>query len=219
MVADLSLSSTSLPLYEPTLPTAQPAPPVPPPPRYELGPSRKRIPIVEPREEEGNEILPAYECTVSRMGFLFLKKEMESPTKRARHRCWRKLYLVLWGTTIRAYKHIPKDHDVAHGKPKKPVWCYSMQHAEAGIASDYRKRHYVIRMRIHQGPQFIIRTKNEDDRLMWLEHIQASVNVSLDLDHRNMPQFVTSARRRRRARLTHDTASVLTHQRCEGPLI
>ncbi|KAI8084965.1 uncharacterized protein BX664DRAFT_338208 [Halteromyces radiatus] len=171
---------------------------------------------IEKREEEGKEDLPPYECTVYKMGYMMIKTELEGPTKKSKKRSWRKLYMVLWGTTIRAYKTTP----LTELEEKKPVWCYSMQDAEAGQASDYRKRRHVIRLRIHQGPQFLIRTKGEDEQLGWIEHLQASVNVSLDLDQRKMPQFITSSRRRRRARLNHDRNS--PHQRYhqrEGALI
>ncbi|CAO3594667.1 unnamed protein product [Absidia cylindrospora] len=170
---------------------------------------------VERREEEGKEDLPPYECTVYKMGFMMIKNELDGPNKKSRRRSWRKLYMVLWGTTIRAYKNIP----TTEIEEKKPVWCYSMQDAEAGQASDYRKRHHVIRLRIHQGPQLLIRTKGEDDQLVWIEHLQASINVSLDLDNRKMPQFITSSRRRRRARVHHDRNIPSRHHQREGALI
>ncbi|SAL96076.1 hypothetical protein [Absidia glauca] len=94
-----------------------------------------------------------------------------------------------------------------------------MQDAEAGQASDYNKRRHVIRLRIQQGPQFLIRTKGEDDQLVWIEHLQASVNVSLDLDTRKMPQFITSSRRRRRVRVHHDRNVPSRHHQREGALI
>ncbi|KAI8336819.1 hypothetical protein BC941DRAFT_428174 [Chlamydoabsidia padenii] len=160
--------------------------------------------IIEKREEEGNEDLPPYECTVYKMGYMMIKKEMDSHTKISSRRSWRKMYIVLWGTTIRAYKTVP----MTDLEEKKPVWCYSMQDAQAGQASDYCKRRHVIRLRIHQGPQFLIRTKGEEDQLVWIEHLQASVNVSLDLDERRMPQFITSSRRRRRAVRVHQNPNI-----------
>ncbi|ORX60569.1 PH domain-like protein [Hesseltinella vesiculosa] len=217
-IPESTLFSASLPLVQriDTKTESQCSTQLLPPPSYDQPPLQ--IHPVEPREEEGNEDLPPYECTVSWMDYTFLKKEMDAPHKQARYRYWRKVYLVLWGTTIRAYKKIPKDFDQVNGKSKKPLWCYSMQHAEAGLATDYRKRRNVIRLRIHQGPQFIIRTNSDQDQLLWLEHIQASVNVSLDLDDRKMPYFITSSRRRaRRARLAHDP--ILYHRLREGPLI
>jgi hypothetical protein len=144
--------------------------------------------------------------------------QSQSPFFYDMHECYRKLYIVLWGTTIRAYKTVP----MTDLEEKKPVWCYSMQDAEAGQASDYSKRRHVIRLRIHQGPQFLIRTKGEEDQLFWIEHLQASVNVSLDLDERRMPQFITTSRRRRRAtRVQQDpnVASSPSNRQREGALI
>ncbi|CAO3589390.1 unnamed protein product [Absidia cylindrospora] len=170
---------------------------------------------VEQREEEGKEELPPYECTIYKMGYMMVKNELDGPDKKSKTRSWRKLYMMLWGTNVRAYKTIP----MTELEEKKPIWCYSMQDAEAGQPSDYCKYRHVIRLRIHQGPQLLIRAKDEGDQMEWIEHLQASVNVSLDLDERKMPQFITSSRRRRRARVHHDSnVSSRPHQR-EGSLI
>ncbi|KAI8338382.1 hypothetical protein BC941DRAFT_422725 [Chlamydoabsidia padenii] len=40
-------------------------------------------------DEEGNEDLPPYECTVYKMGFMMIKTELEEPTKKLRRRSWR----------------------------------------------------------------------------------------------------------------------------------
>ncbi|ORZ12341.1 hypothetical protein BCR42DRAFT_493710 [Absidia repens] len=170
---------------------------------------------VEKREEEGKEELPPYECTISKMGYMMVKNELDGPDEKSKRRSWRKLYIMLWGTNIRAYKTIP----MTELEEKKPIWCYSMQDAEAGQPSDYCKYRHVIRLRLHQGSQLLIRAKDERDQMEWIEHLQASANVSLDLDERKMPHFITSSRRRRRARVHHDSnISSRPHQH-EGSLI
>lgn len=42
-----------------------------------------------PREEEGREELPAYQCTVYKMGHVYIKREMDAPNTRSRWRSWR----------------------------------------------------------------------------------------------------------------------------------
>ncbi|KAL0094498.1 hypothetical protein F4703DRAFT_1727425 [Phycomyces blakesleeanus] len=148
---------------------------------------------VEPREEEGREVLPEYECTIFKMGFVRVKREMERPKVESKDRAWKKLYLVLWGTTIHAYKIEPYEG-------MKPVWSYSMQLAEAGSAPDYLKYRNVFRLRVSNGPQMLIRSSLEEEQVLWIEHLQASANVSPDLDVRPMPRFITLTTRRRRGR-------------------
>ncbi|CAO3616802.1 unnamed protein product [Cunninghamella blakesleeana] len=264
-----------------------PLPPLLPPPCYFDDvvlkiPTNPKHPKIEPREEEGKEDLPPYECTVYKMDYMFIKHEFESPTKKAKNRTWRKVYLVIWGTTISAYKSIPSQfnnnnsknnnikneddkknqdddnklnikeekynddddnnhhhqimkvkeikeilpihpphhHHNKNNKKNKKLWCYSMQDAEAGNAHDYRKKKHVIRIRLHQGPQLLISTMSEEEQLLWIEHLQASINVSVDLDHRKMPQFITSnRRRRRRGRLYHDPNHPTPSRYREGSLI
>lgn len=69
----------------------------PPPPDYSTWPLSsiygKRLDkcksMIFPREEEGKEELPAYSCTVFKMGYVNVKKELESPGIKSRYRGWR----------------------------------------------------------------------------------------------------------------------------------
>lgn len=45
--------------------------------------------MIIPREEEGKEVLPSYTCTVFKMGYVYIKKELDAPNKTSRHRSWR----------------------------------------------------------------------------------------------------------------------------------
>lgn len=45
--------------------------------------------MIFPREEEGKEELPGYSCTVFKMGYVNVKKELESPGTKSRYRGWR----------------------------------------------------------------------------------------------------------------------------------
>jgi hypothetical protein len=65
-----------------SLPTSQPPPAYTPPPACLSRP-------VSPRPEEGSESLPRYTCTVYKMGYLLVKREMDRPGVKARNRSWR----------------------------------------------------------------------------------------------------------------------------------
>jgi hypothetical protein len=45
--------------------------------------------MIIPREEEGREELPDYTCTVFKMGYVYVKKELDAPNKKSRYRAWR----------------------------------------------------------------------------------------------------------------------------------
>lgn len=124
------------------------------PPNYDdtlqdksLPPSRFKI---EPREEEGNEQLPAYTCSLHREAVFHHKMELSSPFDRAGKRRWGKVYAILHGTLLQLYK--PKrvaffsdskklqqtGQPLGH-TPGELLRSYTLQLAEVGIAADYRK--------------------------------------------------------------------------------
>lgn len=45
--------------------------------------------IVMPREEEGKEVLPDYECTVDRMAYMQVKCEFSFPGIKSKNRSWK----------------------------------------------------------------------------------------------------------------------------------
>lgn len=72
-----------------------------------------------------------------------------------------------------------------------------MQHAESGLGNDYVKRRNVIRVRV-EGEQFLLQARDTQEVVKWIEGLQASANVALDLDERPMPRGPLFPRRRRR---------------------
>jgi hypothetical protein len=100
------------------------------------------------------EILPDYSCDVHAEGVFMRKMEIEETTKRAEYRNWHQVYVVLHGTALNIYQ-VKKDrgwwssrsNDGPNVSPDNPPWIkkatleksYSLLHADAGIAADYRK--------------------------------------------------------------------------------
>ncbi|CAH7681749.1 expressed protein [Phakopsora pachyrhizi] len=76
---------------------------------------------------------------------------------------------------------------------------YTLQNAESGLAADYLKRKYTVRVRA-EGEQFLLQAKDDRGVIDLIEALQAATNVSLDLDVRPLPKFITLPRRRRRRR-------------------
>ncbi|KAG2178004.1 hypothetical protein INT43_003257 [Umbelopsis isabellina] len=179
--------------------------PVLQPPPYTAPPACLSRPV-SPRPEEGQEQLPKYSCTVYKMGYLYVKREMDRPGVKARDRSWRKLYVRLWGTSLAIYKSKPIDIQQA-----SKVCLFTMQQVDAGLALDYVKRRNVIRLRTLDGPQLLLRSADAIDIISWVEHLQASANVSTDLDSRKMPKFITLPRRRRRPNGQETSATTISN--------
>ncbi|ORX90478.1 hypothetical protein K493DRAFT_58783 [Basidiobolus meristosporus CBS 931.73] len=63
--------------------------------------------IKPPSYESLTECLPKYSCSVHYEGYLHRKMEFNEHGDLASDRSWRKLYFVLWGTSLRLYKYKP----------------------------------------------------------------------------------------------------------------
>lgn len=130
-----------------------------PPPSYDetLDPSSRqpvRAPVL-PREEEGQEELPKYYCSVHREAVFYTKMELSSPFDRAPDRSWNKEYVVLHGTLLRMHKpkRVPffatsemRSGQGEDGSTRPEGWMpgellrsYTLQGAQVGVANDYRK--------------------------------------------------------------------------------
>jgi hypothetical protein len=88
---------------------------------------------------------------------------------------------------------LPTHHNCLHR-------VYSLQNAESGLAADYVKKKYIVRVRA-EGEQFLLQAKDDRGVIDLIEALQAATNVSLDLDIRPLPKFITLPRRRRRRRI------------------
>ncbi|KAI9497158.1 hypothetical protein BDB00DRAFT_805231 [Zychaea mexicana] len=152
--------------------------------------SKNRLRLQQAEDEGGHSTLvdelPPYTCTVYKMGYVKIKQETGSQPPSSSRIRWRKFYIRLWGTALYMYKN--KDET-------KPVYTLSMQRVEAGLAPEFHKKPSVLRLRAATtGDQFLMRLMNTTDMVSWIEHLQAAANISLDLDTRKMPRFVTMTR-------------------------
>jgi len=125
------------------------------PPLYEDSPTTKASRTarlkVDPREEEGREDLPSYSCSITKENVFQRKMEMRTPFERADDRSWHRVYVILRGTMLSV--HSVKNAgffskvSITDASPDKPAGTtpgslikqYTLQHAEVGIAADYKK--------------------------------------------------------------------------------
>ncbi|GAM91360.1 hypothetical protein ANO11243_094090 [Dothideomycetidae sp. 11243] len=117
--------------------------------------------------------LPDYQCTVAIASLVLIKLELVHPELRAYRRRWQRAEAGLIGTQLRlcfAGKEI----------------SLSMQGAEAGIATDYRRRSFVLRVRA-EGRQLLIAVGSQAAMMEWLLRLEESIAISLPLDSREEP--------------------------------
>ncbi|KAF9767738.1 hypothetical protein IL306_015054 [Fusarium sp. DS 682] len=146
-----------------------------------------------------HETLPEYYCDIDLESVFMCKMEIEHTTKRADDRQWRMIYATLHGTALNIYsvkRSWQWRHDKGHSNvnPDNPPWIfkgrleksYSLMHSECGIAADYRKRRYVIRLRV-EADQFLISSVQLETFIAWLDGLNAAINVASPIEDRDFP--------------------------------
>ncbi|KAJ2898693.1 ph domain-containing protein [Zalerion maritima] len=156
---------------------------------------------------------PPYACSVHSEAVFMMKLEVENATKRAEDRRWRQVYAMLHGTTLNI--HHPKKgwgwgkkSDIGRsegdvwdsGRPPGPsddrplgvkagklIKSYGLLHADVGIASDYRKRRYVLRVRA-DADQFLISCLELETCIWWLDDLFAAIDIAMPLEDRDFPR-------------------------------
>lgn len=103
--------------------------------------------------EDDDESLPEYKSSIWLEGIFSRKHEIENTTKRAEDRQWHTSYVTLNGTALNIYR-VKKAWGLGRTRddgpsidPDNPPWMgrgkleksYSLLHADAGIAADYKK--------------------------------------------------------------------------------
>ncbi|KAH8176452.1 hypothetical protein LIA77_04870 [Sarocladium implicatum] len=158
---------------------------------------------------DNNEIidnLPRYSPSVAIEGVFTKKHEIENTIKRAEDRHWHTRFVTLNGTALNIY-NVKKDwgwgrtRDGPSISPDNPPWIrrgkleksYSLLHADAGIAADYKKRRYVIRVRAEED-QFLLCCIELETFVKWLECLFAAIDVAAPIDDRDFPRDMSIPR-------------------------
>jgi len=85
--------------------------------------------------------LPSYSCSVHMEGILGLKQELVSPFQIAANREWGDVYAILQGTQFSIYR-VKTPHLFSKSRSSGPgrlLKSFTLQHAEVGIALDFKK--------------------------------------------------------------------------------
>ncbi|KOS18713.1 Uncharacterized protein ESCO_000196 [Escovopsis weberi] len=157
-------------------------------------------------QASADERLPKYSTSIAVEGVFQRKLEIENTILKAKDRRWRSVLITLNGTALQIYS-VRKDwalsltRDSPHVSPDNPPWLrkgklkktYSLLHADAGIAADYKKRRYVIRIRA-ETDQFLISCIELSTFIKWLECLFAAIDVAAPIDDRDFPKDMSIPR-------------------------
>ncbi|KAH7170276.1 hypothetical protein EDB81DRAFT_752814 [Dactylonectria macrodidyma] len=153
------------------------------------------------------ETLPEYNTSIALEGVFCKKHEIENTTKRAEDRQWHTVYVKLTGTALnihevkKAWSWGRTRDDGPSIDPDNPPWIkksrleksYSLLYADVGIAADYKKRRYVIRIRA-ETDQFLLSCVELSTFVKWLEGLFAAIDVATPLDDRDFPRDMSIPR-------------------------
>lgn len=89
------------------------------------------------------------------------------------------------------------NHRLIKSKNKSLIRSYSLQHAKIGLASDYKKRSNVLRIRA-ESEQILLNFFSTKELIDWNTAVDIGKDISLDLTEREFPKYRTVPRRRRR---------------------
>lgn len=223
-------------VFQPCPPTVPTIPENPPPYDAVLAPSTSPRPKfnIQPREDEGREVLPPYSCAISLENVFLKKMELEGAVHRAHDRNWYRVVVALQGTALTVYKFKgggvfsklegggkPSADFPAGVKRGETLRSYNLQHAEVGVAADYLKKRFVIRVRA-EADQFLLSCHKIETFVLWLQSLFAAIDLAAPLEDRDLPRDLSIPRPRRRradraaaqrtANLVREQEEIITQQ-------
>uniref|UniRef100_A0A4W6DZI9 Spectrin beta chain n=1 Tax=Lates calcarifer TaxID=8187 RepID=A0A4W6DZI9_LATCA len=105
-------------------------------------------------------------------GFLHRKHEWEGHNKKASNRSWHNVYCVINNQEMGFYKD---SKAAGQGVPYHGELPISLKEATCDVASDYKKKKHVFKLRVTDGNEYLFQAKDEEEMSTW---IQAILNAS-----------------------------------------
>lgn len=152
-----------------------------------------------------HEECPDYSCSVNHSSTLLMKYEFDGPTSASKDRSWKPVNVELRGTLLlvrrtpsrptKLYRRLSGvDAQQAQGPvSRSETRSFTLQGGEAGIAADYEKRAFVIRIRA-EGEQFLLALGTLSSMLEWVDRLNTAIDISMPLESRRMPRNRTLPR-------------------------
>ncbi|XP_014817451.1 PREDICTED: spectrin beta chain, non-erythrocytic 4, partial [Calidris pugnax] len=128
--------------------------------------------------------------TVQHEGFLFRKHELDGPNKKASNRSWVNLYCVLSKGDLGFYKDAKgQAAGTTHGG--EPL--LNLHHSTSEVASDYKKKKNVFKLKTSDGSEFLLQAKDEEDMRGWLKALAACAQEHAEVARWNQGLLTTSS--------------------------
>lgn len=108
-------------------------------------------------------------------GYLGRKHDLEGPNKKASNRSWNNLYCVLRNSELTFYKDAK---NLALGVPYHGEYPLALRHAICEIATNYKKKKHVFKLRLSNGSEWLFHGKDEEEMLSWLQGLSTAINES-----------------------------------------
>ncbi|KAM0284997.1 hypothetical protein ACHAQH_001686 [Verticillium albo-atrum] len=149
---------------------------------------------------------PEYHTDIDLAAVWELKMELEDAVDRADDRTWHTVIVELRGTSLKLYSvkkewtqwgwGAAREWASSIQSPDNPPWArratllrtYHLQHADIGIAADYKKRRNVIRLRL-ETDQLLLSCLEPATFVRWLDAFFAAIAVAAPLDERSAAHF------------------------------
>ncbi|NXH18808.1 SPTB1 protein, partial [Bucco capensis] len=124
------------------------------------------------QEPEEPATLPARPSSVQLEGYLGRKHDLEAATKRASNRSWSTRYCVLRGGQLAFFKDAKSR---ALGLPCHGEEPLGLQDALCEVASGYKKKKHVFKLRLSNGSEWLFHGKDEEELQAWLQGLSTAI--------------------------------------------
>ncbi|XP_029283082.1 spectrin beta chain, non-erythrocytic 1-like [Cottoperca gobio] len=102
--------------------------------------------------------LPSKTPTSQLEGLLHRKHEWEGPNKKASNRSWHNVYCVINNQEVGFYKD---SKAAAQGVPYHSEVPIGLKDAACDVASEYKKKKHVFKLRVTDGNEYLFQAKDE----------------------------------------------------------
>ncbi|XP_062996569.1 spectrin beta chain, non-erythrocytic 4 [Elgaria multicarinata webbii] len=160
---------------------------------------RPRDPNAPPGESRRSRSAPAQSSappppppthTAQQEGYLLRKLELEGPNKKASNRSWINLYCVLSKGELGFYKD-SKGRESGSTHANEPL--LSLLNATGEVASDYKKKKNVLKIKTSDGGEFLLQAKEEEEMKSWLTALSTSISEHTEIARWGQALLTTSS--------------------------
>lgn len=101
-------------------------------------------------------------------GFLHRKHEWEGHSKKASNRSWHNVYCVISKQELSFYKD---SKAAGQGVPYHGEAPVNLKDATCDVASDYKKKKHVFKLRVSDGNEYLFQAKDEEEMSTWIQAV------------------------------------------------